>query len=77
MSTPVSARPSVWQVFSAEPHRMLFLAGATQILLVLAWWLVELTTRATGFLSPATALPATWGHAFLMVYGVFPFFIFG
>lgn len=56
---------------------MLFLAGATQILLVLAWWLVELTTRATGFLSPATALPAAWGHAFLMVYGVFPFFIFG
>ena len=56
---------------------MLFLAGATQILLTLAWWLVELTTRATGFLSLATALPATWGHAFLMVYGVFPFFIFG
>ena len=56
---------------------MLFLAGATQILLTLAWWLVELATRATGFLSPATALPAVWGHAFLMVYGVFPFFIFG
>ena len=56
---------------------MLFLAGATQILLTLAWWLVELATRATGFLSPSTALPAVWGHAFLMVYGVFPFFIFG
>jgi len=56
---------------------MLFLAGAVQILLTLAWWLVELATRATGFLSPATALPAAWGHAFLMVYGVFPFFIFG
>ena len=56
---------------------MLFLAGATQILLTLAWWLVELATRATGFLSPATVLPAIWGHAFLMVYGVFPFFIFG
>lgn len=77
MLTPVNTRTSVWQVFSAEPHRMLFLAGATQILLTLAWWLVELATRATGFLSPATALPATWGHAFLMVYGVFPFFIFG
>jgi len=68
---------SVWQVFSAEPHRMLFFAGATQILLTLAWWLVELAARATGFLSPTTALPAIWGHAFLMVYGVFPFFIFG
>ena len=77
MLTPVNTRTSVWQVFSAEPHRMLFLAGATQILLTLAWWLVELAARATGFLSLATALPATWGHAFLMVYGVFPFFIFG
>ena len=56
---------------------MLFLAGAVQILLTLAWWLVELATRATGFLSLTTALPTTWGHAFLMVYGVFPFFIFG
>jgi uncharacterized protein involved in response to NO len=56
---------------------MLFLAGAVQVLLTLAWWLVELSTRATGFLSAATALPAAWGHAFLMVYGVFPFFIFG
>jgi len=56
---------------------MLFLAGAVQILLTLAWWLIELVTRATGFLSPTTALPAGWGHAFLMLYGVFPFFIFG
>jgi uncharacterized protein involved in response to NO len=64
-------------VFSAEPHRMLFLAGAVQILLALAWWLVELAARATGFLSPAPTLPAVWGHTFLMVYGVFPFFIFG
>jgi len=77
LPTPVSTRPSVWQVFSTEPHRMLFLAGAVQILLTLAWWLVELAARATGFLSPTTALAAVWGHAFLMVYGVFPFFIFG
>lgn len=77
MTIPGSASPSIWRVFSAEPHRMLFLAGATQILLTLAWWLVELATRAAGFLSLTTALPATWGHTFLMVYGVFPFFIFG
>jgi len=56
---------------------MLFLAGAVQMLLTIAWWLVELATRATGFLSPTSALPAARGHAFLMLYGVFPFFIFG
>ena len=77
MSTTVGTRPSVLKVFSSEPHRMLFLAGTTQILLTLGWWLLELTARATGFLSLTAALPATWGHAFLMVYGVFPFFIFG
>ena len=77
MQSPESESFSLWRQFSAEPHRMLFLAGAVQLLLTLAWWLVELATRATGFLSPTTALPAAWGHAFLMVYGVFPFFIFG
>jgi len=56
---------------------MLFLAGATQILLTLVWWLAELATRTTGFMSPTLGLPAVWGHTFLMVYGVFPFFIFG
>jgi uncharacterized protein involved in response to NO len=77
MQSPERESFSLWPQFSAEPHRMLFLAGAVQILLTLAWWLVELATRATGFLSPTTALPAVWGHAFLLVYGVFPFFIFG
>jgi len=77
MQSPEHARHSRWQQFSAEPHRMLFLAGAVQILLTVVWWLAELATRATGFLSLTTALPATWAHAFLMVYGVFPFFIFG
>jgi uncharacterized protein involved in response to NO len=77
MLSPERERLSLWQQFSSEPHRMLFLAGAVQMLLTVTWWLVELATRATGFLSLTTALPATWGHAFLMVYGVFPFFIFG
>jgi len=56
---------------------MLFLAGATQILLTPAWWLLELAARAAGLMPPATVVPAAWAHAFLMVYGVFPFFIFG
>jgi uncharacterized protein involved in response to NO len=77
MLSPERERFSLWQQFSAEPHRMLFLAGAVQMLLTIAWWLTELATRATGFLSLTNALPATRGHTFLMLYGLFPFFIFG
>lgn len=67
-----------WSVFSATPHRMLFFSGAVQIIGVLGWWLPELAARVTGNAwLPTPVLPAVWAHAFLMIYGVFPFFIFG
>jgi len=55
---------------------MLFFAGMTQVLLVMAWWAAELLTR-TGGQSLSTSISAAWAHGFLMLYGVFPFFIFG
>jgi uncharacterized protein involved in response to NO len=74
--TPPST-PSRWEVFSAAPHRMLFLAGAIQAIVVMAFWLAELLGRAGLWPSlPAVVAPA-WAHAFLMLYGLFPFFIFG
>ena len=56
---------------------MMFFAGAVQTVLVMLLWLVELLGR-TG-LSPSLPLvmASTWVHTFLMVYGLFPFFIFG
>ena len=69
---------SVWRAFSAAPHRMMFLAGAVQGLAVIAWWLTELIGRHTSaWLPPIWAIPAAWAHGFLMIYGFFPFFIFG
>ncbi|MDO9064115.1 MAG: NnrS family protein [Sulfuricella sp.] len=69
---------NVWRTFSAAPHRMMFLAGAVQGLAVIAWWLTELIGRHTSvWLPPAWAIPAAWAHGFLMIYGFFPFFIFG
>lgn len=57
---------------------MMFLAGAVQGLAVIAWWLTELIGRHTSvWLPPAWAIPAAWAHGFLMIYGFFPFFIFG
>jgi uncharacterized protein involved in response to NO len=73
-----SANSTHWQVFSAAPHRMLFFAGAMQVVAVVLWWLPELVARATGAaMLPPPLLPALWIHGFLMVYGIFPFFIFG
>jgi uncharacterized protein involved in response to NO len=64
--------------FTAAPHRMLFFAGAIHIVLVMAWWLMELGGRYTGaWTPPPTVIPALWSHLFLMLFGVFPFFIFG
>jgi uncharacterized protein involved in response to NO len=60
------------------PHRVFFFAAAVQILLVSAWWATTLTARAGGVAPelPSGLEPARV-HAFLMVYGFFPLFIFG
>lgn len=77
MKSPERESYSRWRQLSAAPHRLMFLAGAVQIVAVLAWWLPELAGRAAGFLPPTPRFPAVWAHTFLMVFGVFPFFIFG
>lgn len=63
-------------VFFAAPHRPLFFFGACQALLTMTWWLVDLGLRSHG-LEPSWPLPGTWIHGLLMIYGFFPFFIFG
>ncbi len=73
-SSPVAPR---WQVFSAAPHRMLFLPGALQLLIPVAWWLVVLLGRAAGWAPPSLPVAPMHVHLFLMLFGVFPFFIFG
>lgn len=63
---------------TSAPHRVLFLAGAIQVVLAMAYWLAALLD-GLGILHtlPATAVPAPAAHGWLMLYGVFPFFIFG
>lgn len=52
--------------------------GATQGILTIAWWLFDLVCRYTGVIQyPHWAIPSLWAHAFLMIYGFFPFFISG
>lgn len=73
-------------IFFAAPHRVMFLGGTLQGLLGMLWWAVELGARHAGLysvtawpLSPNLPpyLPPSWLHGLLMIYGFFPFFIFG
>lgn len=67
-----------WKIFSSAPHRLYFLAGAVQGVLAIAWWLYDLAARYAGVFPDANwAMTSIWAHAFLMLYGFFPFFIFG
>lgn len=68
----------LWNNFTAAPHRVMFFGGALQALAVMLWWIFEMVTRygivgqpITWSISPAAA------HSYLMIYGLFPFFMFG
>lgn len=74
----MNAQLTVWNHMSAAPHRSLFLAGALQGVLTLLWWVFDLTGRYAIAGSMTTwSIAPTWAHAFLMIYGFFPFFILG
>ena len=56
----------------------MFFGGALQAVAVMSWWLYELATR-TGIAGQAASWTIAPGaaHAYLMLYGLFPFFMFG
>lgn len=64
--------------FIAAPHRVMFFGGAVQTLLVMLWWLFELTTRYV-FPAHTVAWPLfpTAIHFWLLLFGMLPFFFFG
>ena len=70
---------SRWQILTAAPHRLLFLAGMVNLLLASAWWLCHLVARYTGVPLHALnlAVAPIWAHSFLMLFAVLPSFIFG
>jgi uncharacterized protein involved in response to NO len=64
--------------FTAAPHRVMFFGGALQTIAVMLWWLIELATRYESVGHPLawTIVPGA-AHIYLMIYGLFPFFMFG
>ena len=76
--THLPPMPRFWSAYVAAPHRVLFLPGAIQGVIAMAWWLLDLEGRLAGGAGLAEAgLPASLLHGWLMVYGFFPFFVFG
>jgi uncharacterized protein involved in response to NO len=71
--------PSRWALLTAAPHRLMFFCGMANLLLASLWWLTHLMARYTGF--PLFALDLSlapiWAHSFLVLFTVFPSFIFG
>ena len=68
----------LWRTFTAAPHRVMFFGGALQSIAVMLWLFAELATRYG-----VAGHPMDWPvapvavHGYLMIYGLFPFFIFG
>jgi uncharacterized protein involved in response to NO len=66
------------KAFFAAVHRGMFFAGAVQSVLTMLFWAVDLGARRAGlWAAPEWPLPSPWLHALLLLFGVFPFFIFG
>lgn len=58
---------------TAAPHRLLFFAGATNVLLAMGWWaLWLLDARWQWFTLPQSPLFAGWLHALILQYQVLP-----
>jgi uncharacterized protein involved in response to NO len=56
----------------------MFLAGAAQAMLTILWWAADVLARYAGWYEPVGwTVSAAWAHAHLMLYGFFPFFMFG
>ncbi len=69
---------STWGVWTSAPHRVLFLPGAVQLVAAIALMAVEIGGRSLALWPvPAWTLPPAWAHGYLLVFGLFPWFIFG
>lgn len=74
----MASAAKLWTTFTAAPHRVMFFGGALQTLAVMLWWVTELATRygVVGHPISWPVMPSA-AHAYLMIYGLFPFFMFG
>ncbi|MCD9087816.1 NnrS family protein [Stenotrophomonas sp. SY1] len=78
MQTPSSSPGMALRNLGRTPHRLMFFIGASNLLLAMAWWALWLIHAR--WQQPSMPMPDVypgWLHALVMVYLVFPSFIFG
>jgi uncharacterized protein involved in response to NO len=68
---------TLWQIFTAAPHRVMFFGGSLQLVAAMLWWLSDLATRYGTGDAIDWAIPSDDAHLYLMIYGIFPFLMFG
>jgi len=74
LSTALADLPAL---LASAPHRLMFFAGASAVMVSMLWWTCFLAAGYFGHAFPAAPVPAGWAHAVFTQYGMLPFFIFG
>ncbi len=79
-NTPTTHQTNPLQQLAAAPHRLMFFAGASAVLVSMLWWALWLGNARFGWgfmpTPPAPVVPG-WAHAMLTQYGMLPMFMFG
>lgn len=65
-----------WRWLLVSPHRLFFALGAANLAIASAWWLIVLGAPWFGW-QPTVVVPRGPLHAYTLLYGVFPLFMFG
>ena len=75
---------SAWAAFAdlpvllaSAPHRLMFFAGASAVIVSMLWWACFLGAGYFGHAFPAAPVPPGWAHAVFTQYGMLPLFMFG
>jgi uncharacterized protein involved in response to NO len=64
-------------LFASAPHRPMFFAGASAVIVSMLWWACFLGAGYFGHAFPAAPVPPGWAHAVFAQYGMLPPFMFG
>jgi uncharacterized protein involved in response to NO len=64
-------------LLASAPHRMMFFAGASAVIVSMLWWACFLGASYFGHRFPTPPVPAGWAHAVFTQYGMLPLFMFG
>lgn len=77
MNSLFSKLQTTWGTFSSAPHRMFFLTGMWQLVVVSAWWALLLAGRVSGWAGLEPVLPAMFMHGGLVLFLMFTPFMAG